>query len=258
LNARPQFNGEIGKNTVVVISSSSKVPLSRVDATSEQATDALAVSLRQQSASLADAVKAASGGANGTIVGTVPDVNLDKPPPTPTPVAAPPQPPAPVAKADTSKPAPDSKTTDAEWQIKIKELEAQLQTQLSRQREAEARAKEADARARQAEADARQKEAAATQAALDNKSLQFTNAQAEEKVAAPTLDEDSQLGRKQRALIQERLRDLGLYTGAIDSIMGPLTREAIMGFQKNRGAQVTGYLTADQFNALLSTGKTQR
>jgi hypothetical protein len=259
LNARPQFNGEIGKNTVAVFSSSSKVPLSRVDATSEQATDALAASLRQKNASLADAVKAASGGANGTIIGAVPDVSLDKPPPAPTPVAAAPQPPAAAVKPDANKPEPDRQATDnAEWQIKVKELEAQLQTQLSRQREAEARAKEADARARQAEADARQREAAATQAALDNKSVQFANAQAEEKVAAPTLDEDSQLGRKQRALIQERLRDLGLYTGAIDSIMGPLTREAIMGFQKNRGAQVTGFLTADQFNALLSTGKTQR
>ena len=36
---------------------------------------------------------------------------------------------------------------------------------------------------------------------------------------------------------------MGFYTGPIDAIMGPLTREAIMGFQKSRGAKVTGYLT---------------
>jgi hypothetical protein len=259
LNARPQFGGAIGRNTVAVFSSSAKVPLSRVDATSEQAADALAASFRQKNATLADAVKAVLGGQNGTVVGPVPEVGLDAPPapptlPAPAPVAVSPPPPADIARRDDKGP------DNAEWQMKVKELEAQLQTQLSKQREAEARAKEADARARQAEADAREREAAATRAALDKRStnVQFASAQAEEKVAAPTLDEDSQLGRKQRALIQERLRYLGLYPGAIDAIMGPLTREAIMGFQKNRGAQVTGFLTADQFSVLLSTGNTQR
>jgi peptidoglycan hydrolase-like protein with peptidoglycan-binding domain len=52
-------------------------------------------------------------------------------------------------------------------------------------------------------------------------------------------------------MIQKRLHELGLYTGPLDAIMGPLTREAIMGFQKSRGASVTGYLTGDQFEALL-------
>jgi len=68
-------------------------------------------------------------------------------------------------------------------------------------------------------------------------------------VAAPV--DDAQLGQRQRRLIQQRLRDLGLYTGPIDAIMGPLTREAIMGYQKSRNASVTGYLTAEQFDALL-------
>jgi peptidoglycan hydrolase-like protein with peptidoglycan-binding domain len=63
--------------------------------------------------------------------------------------------------------------------------------------------------------------------------------------------EDAQLGQKQRRLIQQRLRDLGLYTGPLDAIMGPLTREAIMGYQRSRNAAVTGYLTPEQFDALL-------
>ena len=82
---------------------------------------------------------------------------------------------------------------------------------------------------------------------------QIAAAQAEElrhaSVAAPV--DDAQLGQRQRRLIQQRLRDLGLYTGPIDAIMGPLTREAIMGYQKSRNASVTGYLTAEQFDALL-------
>ena len=48
---------------------------------------------------------------------------------------------------------------------------------------------------------------------------------------------------------------MSLYTGPINSIMGPLTREAIMGYQRSRGAKVTGYLTPDQFEALQPDGK---
>ena len=48
---------------------------------------------------------------------------------------------------------------------------------------------------------------------------------------------------------------MSLYTGPIDSIMGPLTREAIMGYQRSKGAKVTGYLTPEQFDALLPGGK---
>ena len=47
---------------------------------------------------------------------------------------------------------------------------------------------------------------------------------------------------------------MSLYTGPIDSIMGPLTREAIMGYQHSRGAEVTGYLTPEQFQALVPNG----
>jgi peptidoglycan hydrolase-like protein with peptidoglycan-binding domain len=47
---------------------------------------------------------------------------------------------------------------------------------------------------------------------------------------------------------------MSLYTGPIDSIMGPLTREAIMGYQRSKGAKVTGYLTPEQFQALLPNG----
>jgi peptidoglycan hydrolase-like protein with peptidoglycan-binding domain len=59
----------------------------------------------------------------------------------------------------------------------------------------------------------------------------------------------------QRQHIQERLREMSLYTGPIDAIMGPLTREAIMGYQRSKGARVTGYLTPEQFDALLPEGK---
>jgi hypothetical protein len=37
--------------------------------------------------------------------------------------------------------------------------------------------------------------------------------------------------------------------------MGPLTREAIMGYQRSKNAKVTGYLTPEQFEALVADGK---
>ena len=69
---------------------------------------------------------------------------------------------------------------------------------------------------------------------------------------APVPIDETQLGKMQRERIQQRLRDMSLYTGPINSIMGPLTREAIMGYQRSKNAKVTGYLTPDQFEALVA------
>ncbi|MDI6795672.1 MAG: TRAP transporter substrate-binding protein DctP [Desulfatibacillaceae bacterium] len=40
--------------------------------------------------------------------------------------------------------------------------------------------------------------------------------------------------------VQQALKDLGYYTARVDGIYGPLTRKAILGFQKNRGMTETG------------------
>ena len=115
---------------------------------------------------------------------------------------------------------------------------------------AQADAKKAQADVERAQADA---EKAKQEAKRVEAQAQIAAAQAEGLRQAPVAEtiEDAQLGQKQRRLIQQRLRDLGLYTGPIDAIMGPLTREAIMGYQRSRSAAVTGYLTAEQFDALL-------
>jgi hypothetical protein len=184
LDARPQFAADIGKTVFTVFSGSAKIPVSRVDSTSEQAADALVEVLRQPAPLLSDAVKAASGDA-GMIIGSVTDVSLAKPPPSP-----------PVAAA-----VGGAATTEAEK-------------------------------------------------AKSGAGLARRQAEKPWNPAAPI--DEAQLGQKLRERIQLRLKKMGLYTGAIDAIMGPLTREAIMGYQKSRGALVTGFLTPEQFQAMLS------
>ncbi len=111
----------------------------------------------------------------------------------------------------------------------------------------------AQAEASRAEAEAAKAKAEA-QAELAKAQTVTANASEQGSVAASAPIDEKLLGKRQRERIQERLRDMSLYTGPIDSIMGPLTREAIMGYQRSRGAKVTGYLTPEQFEALLPNG----
>ena len=154
---------------------------------------------------------------------------------------------------------------------KTDEIEGKLEAERRAREQAETRARDEQLRAERAQADVLKAQADAKKAQADveraqadaekakqearrvEAQAQIAAAQAEglrhASVAAPI--EDAQLGQKQRRLIQQRLRDLGLYTGPIDAIMGPLTREAIMGYQRSRSAAVTGFLTGEQFDALL-------
>jgi Putative peptidoglycan binding domain/Caspase domain len=270
LDARPQFNSEIGKNIVAVFSSSSRVPLSRIDATSHQAAEAFAKLLQQPAPSFGEAAKTAASGNLGLVVGSAADLSLAKPPPAPPAeqVAA-----AARSNAEAERRTEVEKRLEAERlarelaekqaraeQIKTEQAQAEVQKAQADARKAQADAERAQADARKAQAEAERAQAEAERVKLEAKRVeaqaQFANARPEDsRPSNVLLVEDSQLGHKQRQLIQERLRELGLYTGAIDSIMGPLTREAIMGYQKSRRAPVTGYLTADQFDALLSRDK---
>jgi hypothetical protein len=115
------------------------------------------------------------------------------------------------------------------------------------------RAKEAKERA---EADAAQKLAAlATQAAQPQPqpqpAVQPPPPAAESSRPSIPLDE-AKLGQDQRRRIQEKLRDIGLYSGKVDGNLGPMTREAIGWYQKSRGVAETGFLTLDQYQALLA------
>jgi peptidoglycan hydrolase-like protein with peptidoglycan-binding domain len=90
--------------------------------------------------------------------------------------------------------------------------------------------------------------------------LQVTGQLNQATVAALGLDPEALLGTQQAALppplpppdtlqpssvraVQERLRNLGFYTGGVDGIWGQSTQHAIEQFQQNRGLQPNGQLT---------------
>ncbi len=50
---------------------------------------------------------------------------------------------------------------------------------------------------------------------------------------------------------QMRLADLGYYVGRYDGMMGPVTRSALIDFQRNNGLPVSGRLTAETYGLLL-------
>jgi Putative peptidoglycan binding domain len=252
LDARPQFAANIGKTVFTVFSGSAKIPVSRIDTTSEQAADALVAVLRQPAPMLSDAVKAASGDA-GMIIGSVTDVSLAKPSPSPSP---------PVTAAGGAAATTDQdKKADTERKLEAERIardaaEKRAREQQAKTEQAQAEAQRAQAEAEKAQAETRKAQAEAEKAKSEAKQVE---AQAElerrqvEKPSSPAAPVDeAQLGQKLRERIQLRLKKMGLYTGAIDAIMGPLTREAIMGYQKSRGAAVTGYLTPEQFQTMLS------
>lgn len=256
LDARPQFTSEVPKNAVTAFSSSARIPVSRIDAAGEQAADALAKLLQQPSPSFSEAVKVASSGSLGAVFGQVQDVNLARPAPAPAPV--------PQTVASTSPQAVPmvQKSEDIEGRLEA-ERRAREQAE-TRARDEQLRAERAQAEVMKAQADAKKAQADVERAQADAEKAkqEARRVEAEAQIAAAQAEglrhasvapsiEDSQLGQKQRRLIQQRLRDLGLYTGPLDAIMGPLTREAIMGYQKSRNASVTGYLTPEQYDALL-------
>jgi len=256
LDARPQFASDIPKNAVTVFSSSSRIPVSRIDAAGEQAAEAVAKLLQQPSPSLSEMIKVASSGGMGAVFGRVDDVSLIKPPPAPAVVERPVAAIAPAAVPSVQKSDETESRLEAERRAR-EQAEARARDEQLRAERAQAEVLKAQADAKKAQADVEKAQADAERAKQEARRVeaqaQIAAAQAEElrhaSVAAPV--DDAQLGQRQRRLIQQRLRDLGLYTGPIDAIMGPLTREAIMGYQKSRNASVTGYLTAEQFDALL-------
>jgi peptidoglycan hydrolase-like protein with peptidoglycan-binding domain len=56
-----------------------------------------------------------------------------------------------------------------------------------------------------------------------------------------------------RRRVQEALHRLNYYQGHADGNFGTLTRAAIRRFQHDIGAEITGYLTAEEANRLVRT-----
>jgi peptidoglycan hydrolase-like protein with peptidoglycan-binding domain len=102
---------------------------------------------------------------------------------------------------------------------------------------------------------------AALQQFQSSHQLQVTGQLNQATVAALGLDPEAFLGTQQAALppppipspdtlqpssvraVQDRLRNLGFYNGAVDGIWGQSTQGAIAQFQQNRGLQPNGQLT---------------
>jgi peptidoglycan hydrolase-like protein with peptidoglycan-binding domain len=97
--------------------------------------------------------------------------------------------------------------------------------------------------------------------------LQVTGQLNQATAAALGLDPAALLGPQQAALpppvplaetlrqssvrtIQERLRNLGFYRGAVDGVWGQTTQRAIEQFQQNRGLQPNGQLTPATVTAM--------
>ncbi|HSS19028.1 MAG TPA: L,D-transpeptidase family protein [Pyrinomonadaceae bacterium] len=58
------------------------------------------------------------------------------------------------------------------------------------------------------------------------------------------------LTRSQIKEAERRLADLGYWTGAVDGLLNPATRSAIVAFQKWEGRTITGKLTSDELDAI--------
>jgi N-acetylmuramoyl-L-alanine amidase len=61
------------------------------------------------------------------------------------------------------------------------------------------------------------------------------------------------LTRAQTREAERRLSDLGYWTGPIDGVFDPATRSALIAFQKWQGRPITGQLTVDEIEAILTS-----
>jgi hypothetical protein len=267
LDQRPEYATENPKSVVTVFSSSARSPVSRIDAVGEQAADAVVTTLQRPAPRLTEIVKAASADV-GAVFGAPADASFAKPNPPPENVAAPGAP-APVATGAQPQARPASSiganlqdepkaSAEAERRARTEDAQVeasrlQLQQAKTELEKAKMETQRAQAEASRAKADA-EKAKAEAQTELARTRADAANAPAQTAAVSSTSMDEKVLGKRQRERIQERLRDMSLYTGPIDSIMGPLTREAIMGYQRSKGAHVTGYLTPEQFQALLPEG----
>jgi Putative peptidoglycan binding domain/Caspase domain len=245
VDPRPEYTVENAKSVVTVFSSSSRSPVSRIDAAGVHAADSIVKLLQQPAPDLADLVNAAAAD-TGAVFGTPIAVSLAKPSATGAELKpgtgnrSGSQNPRSAAGTDPGAREPDGQADAAQLQLQKAKVElekAKLETQ-----RAQTEASRAEAEAAKAKAEA--------QTEIARARIESANASSPIDAAVAPVDE-KQLGARQRRRIQESLRDLSLYTGPIDAIMGPLTREAIMGYQRSKGSKVTGYLTPEQFQALV-------
>lgn len=231
VSVRPGFPRSPPANVVVGISTSEKVPVSRVDKVSQQAAWDLAEAVAETPLMLSTLTGTIAAGGVGRVFGSVADVDLSKGPQ----VAA-------AASAPVAAPAP-SVSTAASAADAAARREAERKARLVEEQLRQAEAKARDAEERAAEAKRAQQAQIAQQAAAANAPAPAESVESLQIVEAL-------FGRSKRLQIQAALRGRKLYIGPVDAIFGSLTRQAIKDYQKSIGAESTGYLTPQQMQSL--------
>jgi len=237
IDTRPATNGEQPANLVTVFSSSSRVPVSRIDRVSEEAAEKVLDAAREDPLTLAALANGASAEGVGQVVGKISDMNLSEPLTRPTEedgskfeiLRA-----AEKARAEAERKAREAAIARDQAETERRDTEKRLREAREQARLAEKRASDAEQRAESAREEANKPELNVT----DTLALQVV---------------EDLISWENRKEIQRRLRGLRLYRGRIDAIFGPQTREAIREFQKLSGAPETGYLTPSQFERLVET-----
>ena len=75
-----------------------------------------------------------------------------------------------------------------------------------------------------------------------------------DRLAETGAPRDEALTRERRIQVQRGLAALGFEAGPADGMFGPRTRSAIREWQQDKGLEATGYLTADETEALAAAG----
>ncbi len=244
VSLRPSLTKPRQDNVVAVLSTSDKVPVSRVDSVSRQAALDFADAAAEKPLTLADLIASGSAGEMGQVAGPTPEIDLssDERKPEPKPAA----PAQPSAEEIAAREEAERRASDAE----------------RRAREAEERAREAEARAREetAKAEAAEKAAEQREAAAEREVARIKEEPPKTEPEAPAAKEndvdalklvEALLGRSKKKLLQRRMKALGFYEGPIDAIFGDLTRQGIRDYQKSAGETATGYLTPEQIQNLI-------
>ena len=73
--------------------------------------------------------------------------------------------------------------------------------------------------------------------------------------ARTCLEQQLGLDRAARVLVQQGLASLDYSVGAADGLFGPATRSVLREWQRGKGFVATGYLTREQADALIATGR---
>lgn len=240
IDTRPATSEQQAENVVTVFSSSSRVPVSRIDRVSAQAAEKLLEAAREEPLTLAALVNGASTEGVGLILGELRDMNLSGP------LAGPAS--AEGSNAEILQAAERAARAQAEAELKASQAAIALDQAEKERRDAEKRLREEKERSRLAEKRARDAEQLAKQAQEEANKPEVDVAVTRSLQVAEDL-----LSWQNRKDIQGRLRSLRLYRGRVDAIFGPQTRDAIKDFQKLSGESATGYLTQSQLERLIET-----